>query len=307
MIRQWLSSLAYSSLTIAALAFASGPAWAQHGGGGHGGGGGGHGGGGGGHSGGGGAHFGGGGRTSGFSGGRGFSPSPGLSHVAPSGSATRSWSGGNWNRGSFNRGSFDGRHFDHDGRHFDRDGFRHNSFFYGGFPGYWGWGGYYPYDNSYYNSYPYYSDSYPSDYGYDSSPDYGYSAPSYSSSPLGEVSTTAPATPPAQPSIPDNAVLIGIRVPDNAQIWVDGEKTTQTGTFREFVTPPLELGQQYSYDIKARWTENGQEVVRDRKVTFHGGDRLMVNMTTAQPNKAAAKSQPPAAPASANQPAPPVP
>src|ERR1700687_3447385 len=50
MIRHWPLSLAYSSLTIAVLAFASGPTWAQHGGGGgHGGGGhggGGHGGGG---------------------------------------------------------------------------------------------------------------------------------------------------------------------------------------------------------------------------------------------------------------------
>jgi len=100
-------------------------------------------------------------------------------------------------------------------------------------------------------------------------------------------------------------VLIGIRVPENAQIWVDGQKTAQTGAFREFVSPPLESGQQYSYDIKAQWTENGQEVVRDRKVTFHAGDRLMVNLTTAQPNKAAATSQPPvpAAPATGNKPA----
>ena len=100
-------------------------------------------------------------------------------------------------------------------------------------------------------------------------------------------------------------MLIGIRVPENAQIWIDGQKTTQAGTFREFVTPPLESGQRYSYDIKARWTENGQEIVRDRKVTFHTGDRLMVNMTTAQSNKAAAANQPPvpAAPAAANQPA----
>lgn len=282
MNRNWFSRIAYLTLTIAALAFASGTAWAQHGGGGggHGGGGGGHGGGGGGHGGGGhggggGAHFssgGGGGHWSGggsqFSGSRGFAGSP----------ATRSWSGGNWNRGGFNNwGGY---------------GYRHGFYggFYGGLPWYWGWGGYYPYYGGYYpyyDSYPYYSDS-----AYNYTPDYGYADPSYasaplSSTPLGEANTTTSQAPPSQPTIDDNAVLIGVRVPDNAEIWIDGDKTSQTGTFREFVTPALEPGQKFSYDIKARWMENGKEVVRDRKLSFYAGDRLMVNLMA--PPKASPK------------------
>jgi uncharacterized protein (TIGR03000 family) len=108
-------------------------------------------------------------------------------------------------------------------------------------------------------------------------PDASYGALANDSSPLGEVNTTT--TPSASPSnVPDSAVLIGIRVPENAQIWIDGQKTSQTGAFREFVTPSLEPGQKFAYHIKAVWTEKGQEVVRNRQISFYGGDRLMVNM-----------------------------
>jgi len=88
--------------------------------------------------------------------------------------------------------------------------------------------------------------------------------------------------------VTDNAVLLGIRVPENAQIWIDGQKTSQTGTFREFVTPPLEQGEKFTYNIKATWTENGKPVVRERQVNFYSGDRLMVNMTAPPKNNAAA-------------------
>ena len=42
------------------------------------------------------------------------------------------------------------------------------------------------------------------------------------------------------------------------------------------------LFKEFSYDIRARWTENGQQVDRHRKVTFHAGDRLMVNLMAPQ-------------------------
>jgi len=189
----------------------------------------------------------------------------------------------------------------------------HNGFYGGffGFPSYWGWGGYpyyglgggyYPYYNDSY-SYPYYSDS-----GYNYAPDYSSSAPSYSSAPLGDVNTTTTAPAP-QSTINDNAVLIGVRVPENAEVWIDGQKTSQTGSFREFATPPLESGQKFIYDIKARWTENGKEVVRDRQLNFYAGDRLMVNMMVpAQQSPAQALPAPRQAPPAPRQvPPPPTP
>jgi uncharacterized protein (TIGR03000 family) len=91
-----------------------------------------------------------------------------------------------------------------------------------------------------------------------------------------------------QPSIDPNAVVISLRVPANAEVLIDGNKTSQNGAVRDFVTPPLETGRQFSYDIKARWSENGRPVERERHVNFHAGDRLMVNMMTTQVNGTAA-------------------
>jgi len=77
-------------------------------------------------------------------------------------------------------------------------------------------------------------------------------------------------------------VVIGVRVPENAEVWIDDQKTMQMGPMREYVTPALEPGRQFHYDIRARWTENGQEVVRDRQLGFHAGDRLRVDMLAPQ-------------------------
>jgi uncharacterized protein (TIGR03000 family) len=75
----------------------------------------------------------------------------------------------------------------------------------------------------------------------------------------------------------DNQVLISVRVPSNAEIWFDDQKTTQTGSFRTFISPPLESDHNFMYHIRARWTENGQPVEKTRRVDVHAGDRLLVN------------------------------
>jgi uncharacterized protein (TIGR03000 family) len=135
------------------------------------------------------------------------------------------------------------------------------------------WGGGYPYGG--YRGY--YNDYYPYNYGY--GPDYNYSTPSY----------TQPAPAPRM-NVPENAALIDVRVPNNAQVWIDDQQTKQTGPMREFITPSLDPGQEFSYDIRAQWTENGQPVDRHRKVTFHPGDRLMVNLMAPQGSQPATSS-----------------
>jgi uncharacterized protein (TIGR03000 family) len=75
-----------------------------------------------------------------------------------------------------------------------------------------------------------------------------------------------------------NAVSINIRVPADAKVWFDGQSTRQQGTIRQFVSPPLPQGQDYTYDIKAEWTENGQTVDKTRTVTVQAGDRLTLDM-----------------------------
>jgi uncharacterized protein (TIGR03000 family) len=75
---------------------------------------------------------------------------------------------------------------------------------------------------------------------------------------------------------PPSPAEIEVRVPAGAEIWFNGEKTRQTGAVRVFRSPPLELGQRYAYDIKARWAEGGKEVERTLHVPVTAGARQSV-------------------------------
>jgi len=79
-----------------------------------------------------------------------------------------------------------------------------------------------------------------------------------------------------------NVARFNVRVSPSAQIWFDGAKTTQTGGLRQFSSPPLNSDREYSYEIRARWMEGGQDIERTQKVSFHSGDRLTVNFMTRQ-------------------------
>jgi uncharacterized protein (TIGR03000 family) len=75
---------------------------------------------------------------------------------------------------------------------------------------------------------------------------------------------------------------ITVQVPQGATLWFDGAKTTQTGSLRSFVSPPLQSGLNYAYDVRARWTENGKAREATRTVQVHAGDRLQVNLSAAK-------------------------
>jgi uncharacterized protein (TIGR03000 family) len=70
---------------------------------------------------------------------------------------------------------------------------------------------------------------------------------------------------------------IRVRVPANALVAINGQITTPTGTMREFVSPSIDPNREYAYTVEARWTENGREVDRTRKVTFFAGDRITID------------------------------
>jgi uncharacterized protein (TIGR03000 family) len=79
-----------------------------------------------------------------------------------------------------------------------------------------------------------------------------------------------------------NSVTMNVRVPAGAEIWFEGSKTGQTGTTRTFVSPPLEPGRGFTYEVRARWTDNGKEVDRTRQVHVRAGEKVDVDFS---PNK----------------------
>lgn len=68
-------------------------------------------------------------------------------------------------------------------------------------------------------------------------------------------------------------------MPAEAEIFFDGEPTTQRGDQRNYFTPSLEVGKIYEYEIVARWQERGKEVKRSRQVTLTGGDAVLVDFS----------------------------
>jgi len=76
---------------------------------------------------------------------------------------------------------------------------------------------------------------------------------------------------------------IAVKVPADAEVWFGSGKTQLTGALREFVSPSLTPGKEYSYEIKARWIEGGQEVVQTRRVDVGAGAWKAVDFTRPAP------------------------
>jgi uncharacterized protein (TIGR03000 family) len=136
---------------------------------------------------------------------------------------------------------------------------------------------YYGYDRGYYSPYYYSSDQWSTPGNFNQG---GYYNPSYSysgsGSPAywqGDMSGYGATEGMGDP----NAVHISARVPADAEIWVEGQKTSQRGPDRFFVSPPLTPGKTYTYDIKARWKQDGRDMERERHLTVRAGENYTVD------------------------------
>ncbi len=136
--------------------------------------------------------------------------------------------------------------------------------------GYGGWGG------GYYGSMPYatgaagyatygapiYSNGLPSEYGYGGPIDQGENR-YYGSNTEQLGAPTASAT-------------IRVRLPADARLTIDGNRTRSTDSERVFISPPLQTGKEYQYTLTAEVTRDGKKVERTREVTVRPGQQSEV-------------------------------
>ena len=163
---------------------------------------------------------------------------------------------------------------------------------YGYAPAYYSYG-YFPYSWGYASPYVggyVYSPSYLSGYygtyippSYSPSPGY-YSGPSTTYSYSAASDTSPYYSYGAMPSVgARDTALLNVRLPDpNAQVWVQDQPTQQRGTWREYISPRLNPDQNYVYDVRARWMENGREVERTRSVPVQANGVATVDFTAAE-------------------------
>jgi uncharacterized protein (TIGR03000 family) len=90
-------------------------------------------------------------------------------------------------------------------------------------------------------------------------------------------------------------VRLTVRVPETAEVWIEGMKSKQSGPLRTFVSPPLKVGDRYAFAIRAAWTENGQPRNETREVIAGPGERVDVAFPAEpEPEKLPAPRQLPA-------------
>jgi uncharacterized protein (TIGR03000 family) len=90
----------------------------------------------------------------------------------------------------------------------------------------------------------------------------------------------APDGPAAEEAPPPGAALVVVKLPAEAELWVDGAATRQGGSYRCFVTPPLEEGRPVLYTLRVRWRVKGAELCRVEEVQVRPGTVATVNFLT---------------------------
>jgi uncharacterized protein (TIGR03000 family) len=87
-----------------------------------------------------------------------------------------------------------------------------------------------------------------------------------------------PSLLPAQPKAFKPAYL-KLTVPDDALVEIEGAKTTQTGPVRRYASPPLPVGQDYTYTVRVTWVQAGRIHVLSRDLRVRAGQETALDAT----------------------------
>ena len=94
-----------------------------------------------------------------------------------------------------------------------------------------------------------------------------------------------------------SSTSITLRVPEDAEVWIQGKKMDEKGIERRFNLPSLATS---DYDIRVTWTDNGQKKSDTTRLNVRAGDQQSISYIAAL---AANKSSTAQAPAIKDEPA----
>jgi uncharacterized protein (TIGR03000 family) len=73
-----------------------------------------------------------------------------------------------------------------------------------------------------------------------------------------------------------------VHLPDpNAEVWFQDYKTQQRGTLRYYESGRLDPKLSYTFQVRARWLENGQQMDETRQVQARAGQTVTVGFAAA--------------------------
>jgi uncharacterized protein (TIGR03000 family) len=106
--------------------------------------------------------------------------------------------------------------------------------------------------------------------------------------------STSADTPSPAPTFAKDRAYLTIQLPvDKAEIWIEGVKSVQDKRSQEYVSPTIEPGKKYFYEVRARWTDaKGKAVEMKRTFPIFAGTPVMVDFTKTQAPSLAADVKP---------------
>jgi uncharacterized protein (TIGR03000 family) len=94
--------------------------------------------------------------------------------------------------------------------------------------------------------------------------------------------------PTVKPPVMDHAKFT-VKLPEGANLFVNGAKNERTELIRLFTTPTLAPGKSYQYVMKAEITRNGLPEYQEQKIDFQAGDNLTIDFTNLNDSARTAK------------------
>jgi uncharacterized protein (TIGR03000 family) len=101
---------------------------------------------------------------------------------------------------------------------------------------------------------------------------YGYYANPASASSSGYLRLNGPA----YPEVEGDRAHLTIQLPPDAAVMIQGTVLNATGPIREFDSPPLSPGKNYTYDVEVTWKDGGKEMTQSQKIDVTAGARKEV-------------------------------
>lgn len=80
-------------------------------------------------------------------------------------------------------------------------------------------------------------------------------------------------------------VTLKVHMPHKgAKLVIEGQETRQSGILRQFISPPLDPGRNYTYTLIAKWEPNNYtKITRTRKVPVQAGKEIEIDMKEQDP------------------------
>jgi uncharacterized protein (TIGR03000 family) len=74
---------------------------------------------------------------------------------------------------------------------------------------------------------------------------------------------------------------IDLTVPNNSEVWINGELLKQVGRKRQFITAPIAPNSVENYTVRIKWMENGSERSSTQNVQVRAGSKANVMVLAA--------------------------